>query len=100
MSEFCLTRHANIRASQRGVTHDLLDALIAYADFEIRAGGGCTVLRCSREGLRDRELRASLGPKADRLASLAVVMADDSGEIVTVLHDHGRSCGRRYRRSH
>jgi hypothetical protein len=68
MSQLCLTRHASVRASQRGVSHDLIDALIAYADFEVRAGGGCTVLRCSREGLRDRELRASLGPKADRLA--------------------------------
>ena len=99
-SGHALTRHANVRASQRGVTHDLLDTLIAYADFEVRARSGCTVLRCSREGLQDRDLRASLGAMADRLASLAVIMSDDSGEIVTVLHDHGGSNGRCYRRDH
>ena len=93
-----LTRHANIRASQRGVPYDLLDAMIVHADIEIQAGNGCTTLRCSREGLRDRELRASIGPKADRLVSIAVVVDNDSGAIVTVLHDRGRSSGRRYRR--
>jgi hypothetical protein len=80
------------------VTRDLLDTLIAYADFEVRAGAGCTVLRCSREGLRDREVRRSLGSKADRLASLAAIIDEHSGEIVTVLHDYGRPCDRRYRR--
>jgi hypothetical protein len=100
MSAFAMTRHASIRANQRGVTHDMLDALIAYADFEASVGGGCTVLRLSRDRLEDRDLRASLGSSADRLASLAVVLADDTGQIVTVLHDHGSAEGRRYRRAH
>ena len=98
MPALALSRHASIRAKQRGVTYDMLDALIAHADFEAPVGGGCTVLRFSRERLMDRDLRASLGSTADRLDSLAVILADDTGEIVTVLHDHGRSEGRRYRR--
>ena len=77
----------------------LLDALIAFADFEAPVGGSCSVLKLSRERLDDRELRATLGHLADRLRSPAVVVADDSGSIVTVLHDHGLSRGRRYRRA-
>lgn len=100
MPELALTRHASLRANQRGVTHDMLDALIAYADFEASVGSGCSVLRVSRERLKDRDLRASLGASADRLAGLAVILADDTGEIVTVLHDRGNADGRRYRRSH
>lgn len=95
-----LTRHATLRAKQRGVTHAMLDALIIHADLEAPVGGGCTVLRFSRERLNDPDLRASLGRTADRLKSLAVIFADDNGDVVTVLHDHGGSAGRRYRRPH
>jgi hypothetical protein len=100
MPALALSRHATVRANQRGVTHEMLDALIAYADFEAPVGSGCTVLRFSRERLMDRDLRASLGTTIDRLQSLAVILADDTGEVVTVLHDHGRAEGRRYRRAH
>lgn len=100
MPAIALSRHAMVRANQRGVTHDVLDALISHADFEAPCGGGCTVLRLTRDRLLDRDLRASLGPNFDRLKDLAVVVADDTGEVVTVLHDHGRADGRRYRRAH
>jgi hypothetical protein len=100
MPLFALTRHASVRANQRGVTNNMLDALIAHADVEAPIGSGCTVLRFSRERLRDRELRASLGPSADRLGSLAVILANDTGKVVTVMRDHGGSEGRRYRRAH
>ncbi len=88
MPTLALTRHATLRAQQRGVTHAMLDALIHNADVEAPVGGGCTVLRLSRERLMDRALRVSLGPMADRLETLAVVLADD----------HGGREGRRYRR--
>jgi len=50
----------------------LLDALIAFADFEAPVGGSCSVLKLSRERLDDRELRATLGHLADRLRSPGV----------------------------
>jgi hypothetical protein len=78
----------------------MLDALITYADFEAPVGSGCTVLRFSHQRLMDGDLRAVLGATVDRLRSLAVVLADDTGDVVTVLHDHGRSKGRRYRRAY
>ena len=100
MPSLALTRHASLRANQRGVTHAMLDALMAHADIEAPVGSGCTVLRFSRERLMDRDLRASLGSTADRLKSLAVILADDTGNVVTVLHDHGGAEGRRYRARH
>jgi len=100
MSSFALTHHASTRANQRGVTYQMLDALIAHADVEASVGGGCTVLRLSRERLKDRDLRASLGAYADRIGSLAVILANDTGKVVTVMRDHGRAAGRRYRRPH
>lgn len=100
MPSLALTRHAATRANQRGVTHEMLDALIAHADLESPVGGGCTAVRFSRDRLMDRSLRAALGPTADRLGSLAVILSDDTGEVVTVMHDHGCPDGRRYRRPH
>ena len=95
-----LTRHAIVRANQRGVTHRMLDALIAWADVEAPVGGGCTALSFSRRRLKDRTLRDELGAAIDRLASLAIVLRDDTGDVVTVLHDLGGGAGRRYRRAH
>ena len=73
---------------------------VAWADMESPVGGGCTAVRLSRARLQDRDLRVLLGANADRLRSMAVVMADGTGEVVTVLHDHGGASGRRYRRGH
>jgi hypothetical protein len=98
MTSLALTRHASVRANQRGVTNSMLETLIAHADIEAAVGGGCTVLRLSRQSLRDGELRVSLGPSLDRLGSLAVILANDTGEVVTVMRDHGGRNGRRYRR--
>jgi hypothetical protein len=91
-----LSHHASVRANQRGVPHALMDALIAHADLEVPVGKGCVALSLSRRRLDDRELREKLGADLDRLGGLSVVCSDDSGEVVTVLHDWGRQ-GRRYR---
>jgi hypothetical protein len=91
-----LTRHASIRASQRGIPHSLLQTLIEHADVETAVGGGCFALRVSRRRLKDAEVRRSFGASVDRVAKLAVICGGDDGSIVTVLHDWG-ACGRRYR---
>jgi hypothetical protein len=51
MTPLSLSRHASLRASQRGVTNGMLQALIDNADYEAAVGGGCIVLRLSRQGL-------------------------------------------------
>lgn len=92
-----LTRHAALRAGQRGVTREMIDALLTYGDVEVPVGGGCTCLRCSRAALGP-EVRSVIGALADRLLGLRAIIADEDGGIVTVFHDRGRRPGRRYRR--
>ncbi len=92
-----ISNHANTRIRQRGIRQELIEALFSHGDTEASVGGGCTVVRLSRRGLRDGGLRETLGPLADRLPSLAMIIADDTGEIVTVMHDWGHSRGSRYR---
>jgi hypothetical protein len=72
MTHTRLTRHAAVRANQRGVTRQTVEAVIAWAGVELPARDGCSVLRFSRERLADRDLRATLGPLADRVCSLAL----------------------------
>lgn len=95
---FALSNHAAIRTQQRGVPHQLIDALMSYADFEAPVGGGCTVLRMTRDRLDDPDLADCLGAARDRLRGLSIVWSERTGEIVTVLHPRRGPTGRRYRR--
>lgn len=95
---YSLSNHAAVRMQQRGVPHHLIDALMSYADFEAPVGGGCTVLRMTRERLEDSDLAARLGAERERLRGLSIVWSDRTGEIVTALRPRRGSAGRRYRR--
>ncbi|MCC6920724.1 MAG: hypothetical protein IT548_16120 [Alphaproteobacteria bacterium] len=94
-----MSRHAMVRARQRGIGEERLEAFLALADLDAPVGGGCIALRISRRLKRDRRIREAFGPMLDLIADLALVMAGD-GSIVTVMHDHGQASGRRYRRTH
>lgn len=93
-----LTRHAAVRSQQRALRRERLELFMQYADREVSVGRGCFALRCSRKLLRDRDLRRRLGPQLDLLRDLTVICACDTGEVVTVMHDHGGPKGRHYRR--
>lgn len=95
---FALSTHAAMRTQQRGVPHHLIDALMSYADFEVPVGGGCTVLRMTRDRLDDPDLTDRLGAERERLRGLSIVWSDRTGEIVTVLRPRRGRAGRRYRR--
>lgn len=95
---FALSNHAAIRVQQRGVPHHLIEALMSYADFEAPVGGGCTVLRMTRDRLADPDLAGRLGAQRERLRGLSVVWSERTGEIVTVLRPRRGSPGRRYRK--
>lgn len=95
---YTLSKHAALRVQQRGVPHHLVAALMNHADFEAPVGGGCTVLRMTRERLSDPEVRDALGADRERLRGLSVVWSDRTGEVVTVLRPRQGSTGRRYRR--
>jgi hypothetical protein len=93
-----LTQHAAVRTQQRGVPDHLIDALMSYADFEAPVGGGCTVLRMTRDRLDDPDLADRLGTERERLRGLSIVWSERTGEIVTVLRPRRGPAGRRYRR--
>lgn len=93
-----LSAHAVLRTQQRGVPHHIVDALVSYADFEAPVGGGCTVLRMSRDRLNDPDIADRLGAERERLRGLSIVWCDRTGEVVTVLRPRPGPAGRRYRR--
>jgi hypothetical protein len=95
---FALSTHAAMRAQQRGLPHHLIEALMNYADFEAPVGGGCTVLRMTRDRLEDPDLADRLGAERERLRGLSIVWSERTGEIVTVLRPRRGPVGRRYRR--
>ena len=100
MSVLDLTAHARIRANQRGVPHRLIDALFENADIDAPIGSGCRLLRISKQRLRDRAVRETLGAEADRMTRLAIIWSDDAGAVITVLHHHDGRAGKRYRAVH
>lgn len=97
MDRSIFTKHAMTRCNQRGVPHRLIEAVLSMGDQEAPVGGNCVALRVSRLRLADPRVRQSLGGDADRLDGLSLILAEDTGQIVTVLHDIGGRKGRRYR---
>ena len=85
-----LSRHARRRCQQRGVRLDALAAFLDHHDLDRPVGGNCRVLRMSRG--RARTARTGLGPQtAERFERLAVILSEETGQIVSVMHDRGRS---------
>jgi hypothetical protein len=97
-SETKFTKHATIRIQQRGVSYEVIGVILDYADLDNDIGSGCYSIWISKRRLRDRALRSKLGSALDRAAGITLVISGDSGEVVTVMHDHGGKRGRRYRR--
>lgn len=96
--DIAYSKHAAVRSQQRGVGRHLIEALMTYADYDAPVGGGCMVLRMTRDRLNDPDLAASLGADRERLRDLSIVWSERTGEIVTVLRPRRGRAGRRYRR--
>lgn len=67
---------------------------MSYADFEAPVGGGCTLLRMTRDRLDDPDLADGLGAERERLRGLSIVWSG-TGEIVTVVRPRRGAAGRR-----
>lgn len=92
-----LTRHAAIRARQRGIPDRLLAILLAHADRELYAGGECSSLRLSKRGAKGLVAEGVATPdEAARVAGLVAV--DGRRGVVSVLRATAGRRGRRYRR--
>ena len=91
-----LTRHAEVRANQRGITKRRLESLLSIADIDVAVGRHLHARRASRSAIAEA-IQEGLSPSdAERLSRIALIQADD-GAIVTVAPVHGRK-GRHYRR--
>lgn len=62
----------------------LINELLRWADVQEDLGEGRLRLRLSKRRLRDREVRAALGPDAARAGDVAVVFDEREGEIVQI----------------
>ena len=84
-----ITRHAQARMQQRGISAATLDALLDFGRT-VRAGGGCEIVFFDRKA-RARLARAGVIPpsEADRIhKSYAIVESD--GAVITVGHRYRR----------
>jgi hypothetical protein len=63
----------------------VVDAVLRFHDEEQDQGAGRTLLRLSRQRLRDAELRAALGVHAPRAANVSILWNEREGEIIRVL---------------
>ncbi|MDW8414656.1 MAG: hypothetical protein RMK78_04195 [Thermaurantiacus sp.] len=80
-----LSRHAQARARQRGVSDELLAWIDRLADVEIRVGRNLVARWVSARALWVARRRGLAPAVLERLQGLVVVEADD-GTIVTVGH--------------
>lgn len=92
-----LSNHAKTRANQRGIYHEMMEAVLRHADHEVPVGDGCYALQLSRRQLRDPKLKARIGSSFHRLSGLVLICSSGTGEIVTVMRESGPAA-RRYRR--
>ena len=85
------SKHAERRIRQRGATLADVRQLLENADIDVPVGGNCRALRVRRHTARFLE-------GGDRLHRYAVIVSDETGDIVTVLHHRRGRRGRRYRK--
>lgn len=85
------SKHAERRIRQRGATLEDVRQLLENADIDVPVGGNCRALRVRRHTARFLK-------GGDRLHRYAVIVSDDTGEIVTVLRHRPGPRGRHYRK--
>lgn len=83
--DVALTRHAEARMNQRGVTMETLRRALDWHDRAVPVGEGCSALSLSPQ--RERALReAGVAPALlDRVRPLVVLLAEN-GAVVTVMN--------------
>ena len=77
MKQLVFSRHAVVRAQQRGITSAQIDALMRYADMECPRGGGCVSIWISKKELRQLAPLTPEGVSIDRLQGLIILQSED-----------------------
>jgi hypothetical protein len=78
MTRFVFSRHAVVRAQQRGITPAQIDAIMQYADMECPRGDGCVSIWISRKELSRFGSSTPEGVSTDRLQGVTVVQGDEA----------------------
>lgn len=93
MDQF-LTRHARLRARQRGARLTAVGIVYAHADMEIAAGSGCVRRFLSRQSQLELIRGGHGAQQIGQAARLELVVAQD-GRVVTVIKRNPSSGPRR-----
>lgn len=86
-----ISRHAELRCQQRGVSTAVIGAILDHADIDRPIGNNCRLLRVSK-------LHAATLRQPEKLGRYAIIWSDDHSRIVTVLPIQESARGARYRR--
>ncbi len=92
-----LSQHAARRAQQRGIQHDAMATVMRYHDVVLHVGAGCRSICLSRQTLASLLHDGVPASLVDRAANVILIVDDDTGEVITVMHDRGNRA-RRHRR--
>jgi hypothetical protein len=93
-AQMILSRHATVRAQQRGISSAQLSAVATHGDMETHRGGDCYATWISKEALRRLGPMTPEGVSTDRLKGLTLVQSED-GTLVTAFRSE---CCKAYRR--
>lgn len=94
------TNHAKKRMAQRGVQADAVETIMHFGDRCIFVGSGCTSISVTRAMAFDLAKAGEISPAmVDRVANLAVVVANDNDAIITVVRPQNRKAARPYCKS-
>lgn len=96
-SRVIFSDHAVRRAQQRGIRPGVVDFVLGNADRDLEAGNGCRAYRISRRGVAELIRKGDKVWEVERATDVIVIVREDGGEVVTVMHDQNAE-GRRYRR--
>jgi len=95
MTKIVCSRHAMLRAQQRGITPAQVDAIVRYADMERPRGDGCSSIWISRKELRRLGSSTPEGVSIDRLLGVTVLQSSDATCITVFRNRRSKT----YRRS-
>lgn len=97
MTHMVCSRHATIRAQQRGITPTQIDAILLYADMEACRGDGCSSLWISKTELRRLGPSTPEGVSTDRLQGVTVLQSSDQACVTVFRNLRSKAYRRRVR---
>ena len=89
------TKHALRRKARRSKCDGPIDVLLAHFDQDIYVRNGVWAWSLSDTRRRDLQRHGAISPAmADRVRGLVLLIAEDTGEVVTLIRGSGRPIGR------